>query len=530
VRGDPGRLRQILTNLVANAVKFTDEGEVVIRAEVAGENAEETMIRFEVADTGIGIAAAAQGGIFEPFAQADASTTRSHGGTGLGLAISKRLVERMGGRIALESEAGKGSRFSFTVPLREQPDQPANPPRRRAPLDGLRVLVVDDNATNRHILEYQVAAWGMEGRGVDSGPAALEMLRGACATGRGYDVALVDFQMPGMDGLELARAIRGDSALVAIPLVLLTSGAVRGSTEAAHGAGFSAYLTKPVRQSQLYDALATVIAAGADAALVTPHTISQDRARSRRRLLVVEDNTFNQTVAVGLLAKLGYGADVAANGLEAVEAVARFDYGAVLMDCHMPELDGYAATAEIRAREGDISRLPIIAMTAAAMQGEREKCLAAGMDDYVSKPVSAEDLDRALKQWLSPDLAPATFDPEIVATLRSLSPEGEPDAFESLTRLFVDASADLLVTLREAVATGDVDALRDVAHTMKGSAGNLGAHALADACRQLELAVSSNSEIAGAAERVESAFAQVESWLEREGGPAEVEPLPPGHP
>ena len=530
VQGDPGRLRQILTNLVGNAVKFTDHGEVVVRAEVAGATAGEIMIRFEVADTGIGIAAAAQADIFEPFSQADASTTRSHGGTGLGLAISKRLVERMGGRIALESEEGKGSRLSFTVPLRAQPEHPAGPLRPRAPLAGLRVLVVDDNATNRNVLEHQVAAWGMDSRGVDSGPAALEMLQGARASGSGYDVALLDFHMPGMDGLELARAIRGDPALASVRLVLLTSGTLRGSAEAAQSAGFSAYLTKPVRQSQLYDALATVVAAGTDPSpLVTPSTITEDRARSRRRLLVVEDNAFNQTVAVGMLAKLGYRADVAANGMEAVAAVGRFDYGAVLMDCHMPKMDGYAATAEIRARERGASHMPIIAMTAAAMAGEREKCLAAGMDDYVSKPVALEELESTLKRWLSAGID-GTFDREIVAMLRSLSPEGEPDAFESLTALFVDSAAGLLETLRDAVETRDADTVRNVAHALQGGAGNLGAMALTDACRRLEVAASSGAEVAGAAGRVEAAFAQVEAWLESVGRRAEVEPLPPGHP
>jgi CheY-like chemotaxis protein len=230
-----------------------------------------------------------------------------------------------------------------------------------------------------------------------------------------------------------------------------------------------------------------------------------------------------------MLAKLGYRADVAANGLEAVDAVSRFDYGAVLMDCHMPEMDGYAATAEIRTRERNPHRVPIIAMTAAAMSGEREKCLAAGMDDYISKPVALEELERTLKRWLNggdgrePD---PTFDPQTVATLRSLSPQGDPDAFDALTAQFVVSATGLLGTLREAVATHDADTVRDVAHTLKGSAGNLGAVCLTDACRELELAVSSESEVVGAADRVHAEFAQVEAWL---AGPAEVEPLPPGH-
>ena len=434
VQGDPGRLRQILTNLVSNAVKFTERGEVVVRADVVDVNGEQVLVRFEVADTGIGIPASAQAAIFEPFTQADSSTTRRHGGTGLGLSISRQLVELMGGQIALESEPGRGSRFSFTLPRGEQPRRRSDPPRKSAQLSGLRVLVVDDNGTNRNILEHQVASWGMDSATADSGSAALEMIRGAHASGQGYDAALVDMQMPGMDGLGLASAIRGEPELASIPLVLLTSLAVRGTAEAARRAGFSAYLTKPVHQSHLFDALATVIGAGAQATpLVTRHTIAEDRARSRSRLLVVEDNPLNQTVAVGMLAKLGYRADVTANGIEALAAVGRFDYGAVLMDCQMPEMDGYEATAEIRARERDATHLPIIAMTASAMAGEREKCLAAGMDDYVSKPVSLAALESALERWLGPadtvelddasatsgENVSATFEPQTVATLRS---------------------------------------------------------------------------------------------------------------
>jgi two-component system sensor histidine kinase/response regulator len=534
VQGDPGRIRQILTNLVANAIKFTESGEVVVRADVADQTEGEAVVRFEVADTGIGIAAPARAAIFEPFSQADTSTTRTYGGTGLGLAISKQLVELMGGQIALESEPGRGSRFSFTVPLREQPDQTTGPPAEPAHLSGLRVLVVDDNATNREILEHQVASWGMDSGSADGGAAALEMLRAAHASGNGYDVALLDLHMPAMDGLELARAIRGEPALASLPLVLFTSWAVRGSAEAARQAGISAYLTKPVRQSQLYDALAMVMGGGSDAVpLVTRHTLSEERARSRPRLLVVEDNQVNQKVAVGMLAKLGYRADVAANGIEALDAVARFDYGAVLMDCQMPEMDGYAATAEIRAREDGAVHLPIIAMTAAAMKGERERCLAAGMDDYVSKPVSVDELENALRRWIGPGeevgragapptsrgAAPETFDPAKVAALRSLGADGEEDAFGSLTTLFVASGAGLLETLREALARGDADTLGRVAHTLKGSAANLGAVRLADACRDLEEAISAGSQAVGeAVAQVEAEFERATAWLAADRG------------
>ncbi len=400
VRGDPGRLRQVLTNLVGNAVKFTDAGEIIVRAEVVDEMDAMLTIRFEVVDTGIGIEESAQAKILEPFAQADSSTTRSHGGTGLGLSISKQLVERMGGRFELESEPGRGSTFRFTIPLGKQLDPTPEPVGPRAELAGLRVLVIDDNATNREILEHQVASWGMLCASADRGAAALEMLRGAHTSGAPYDVALLDMNMPGMDGLALASAVRGDPTLAALPLVLLTSWAVQGSADAARRAGISAFLTKPVRQSQLYDVLVTVMSSQPTGGLVTRHTLSQDKARTRPRLLVVEDNAVNQKVAVGMLGMLGYRSDVAENGLEALDAVARFEYGAVLMDCQMPEMDGYTATAAIREREDATTHLPVIAMTAAATPGEREKCLAAGMDDYVSKPVEPEALREVLERWI----------------------------------------------------------------------------------------------------------------------------------
>jgi len=548
LRGDPGRLRQILTNLVGNAVKFTEAGEVVLRVEVTEERTADVLVRFEVADTGIGIAPAAQAAIFEPFSQADSSTTRSYGGTGLGLAISTQLVERMSGQMRLESELGRGSSFSFEVRLGKQLEQTTDLPRKRAHLSGLRVLVVDDNATNRLILEHQVAAWGMDCRSAEGGLAALEMLRDSQANGAGYDVMLLDLNMPGMDGLDLARAIGAEAALASIPIVLLTSWAVRGSAQAAREAGISAYLTKPVRQSQLYDALATVMGAEPGAApLVTRHTLSEERARSRARLLVVEDNDVNQKVAVEMLAKLGYRADVTANGLEALEAVARVDYGAVLMDCQMPVMDGYAATAAIREREGEgegeRTHIPIIAMTAAATKGEREKCLAAGMDDYLSKPVELDELGRVLEHWVAPGdarddpnppaanqvLAGGPFDPDVVATLQSLTRDGNPDAFLSLTSLFLSSGAELLTALRDAIARDDTATAGGIAHTLKGSAANLGALRLADACRELEESLPSGpATTEPVVTRVEAEFAQLRTWLDAEFGPEALESAPEG--
>ena len=404
VRGDPGRLRQVLTNLLGNAVKFTEAGEIVVRASAAHETAHEVVVRIEVTDTGIGIPPAVQAALFEPFSQADSSTARTHGGTGLGLAISKQLVELMGGRLGLSSEPGQGTTFFFTVRLAKQPDQLPAEPIARSDLKGLRVLVVDDNDTNRKILVHQVSSWGTRSGAAEDGWAALEMLRGAAAAGEAYDVALLDMEMPGMDGLALARAIRGDRELASTRLMLLTSTGVRGAGAAAREAGVCAYLTKPVGQSQLFDAVATVMGAGSVAeGLVTRHTLSEIGARSRPRLLVAEDNPVNQKVAVALLTKIGYRADVVTNGAEAVEAAFRGRYGAILMDGQMPGMDGYAATAEIRRREQGRTHLPIIAMTASAMKGERERCLAAGMDDYVSKPVDIRELQAALRRWMTPE-------------------------------------------------------------------------------------------------------------------------------
>jgi two-component system, sensor histidine kinase and response regulator len=342
-----------------------------------------------------------------------------------------------------------------------------------------------------------------------------------------------------MDGLELARQITADPTLAKSALVLLTS-AVDVGPEQARQSGIVACLAKPVRASQLYDCLMRLTAPARGGPEAIPEAAKPRSIRGH--VLVAEDNATNQMVALGILAKLGYRADVAANGLEALHAVARTDYAAVLMDCQMPEMDGYAATAEIRARERDATHIPIIAMTAAATKGEREKCLAAGMDDYVSKPVSLDELENALGRRVEPgetDLAdapatnrgvtPATFDPQIVAALRSLSADGEQDAFVSLTTLFVASGAGLLETLREALGRGDTESVGHAAHTLKGSAANLGATRLSDACRQLEVALPSGMEVVGAAvARVEAEFGQVQAWLGAAPGSTLSESVPEG--
>ncbi len=411
LRGDPGRLRQVLTNLASNAVKFTDGGEVIVRATKESETHSHVRIRFAVTDTGIGVSEAAQGRLFQAFVQADGSTTRKYGGTGLGLAISRQLVELMGGEIGVESEPGKGSTFWFTARLEKQLPVAKAVSSPHADLDGLRVLIVDDNATNRKILSHQAASWKLTPSEAKDGEQALEMLHTAAALNRPYAIVLTDLHMSGMDGFELTRRIKVDASIAAVQVVLMPSFGQRGDAQIAREIGVAAYLTKPVRQSQLYDCLVTVLDRSVATALqphvipqpklVTRHTLKENETKARKLILIAEDNIVNQKIASRQLEKLGYRADMVANGLEALEALTRIPYDLVLMDCQMPEMDGYEATTAIRLREGTSKRTPIIAMTANAMEGDRERCLAAGMDGYVSKPVKLEELGAALNRFLA---------------------------------------------------------------------------------------------------------------------------------
>jgi CheY-like chemotaxis protein len=375
-------------------------------------------LRFSVADTGIGIPAGKLGHIFERFTQADASTTRKYGGTGLGLSISKQLVELMGGNIGVESKIGEGSRFWFTLALPVDLTPPDT-----APIDvdmtGVRVLGVDNNPTNLFVLREQLNSWGLRNDSSTSAEDALTLLRAAQSARDPYHIAILDQQMPIMDGEQLARTIKADAELKNTALVLLTSIGIRGDAARMKEAGFSAYLTKPARASQLLNALMTVWdnqKRAPSAPFVTRHSLAQGRATIfsdertqpifRARVLVVEDNAVNQMVAARLLEKLGCRVDVAANGREAVEMVGLLPYDAIFMDCQMPEMDGFEATQEIRSREGSSVHCPIIAMTANAMQGDRERCLDAGMDDYVSKPIRKADLIEALERRLPKNVKP----------------------------------------------------------------------------------------------------------------------------
>jgi signal transduction histidine kinase/CheY-like chemotaxis protein len=512
--GDVTRLRQILLNLLSNAVKFTERGEVVasVSADRIGESYDLT---FSVRDTGIGIPADRLDRLFQSFSQVDTSTTRRYGGTGLGLAISQRLTGLMGGRIDVSSEVGTGSEFRFTIraaaaeaPVTARRDLSGVQPSLR----GKRVLVVDDNATNRRILTAHLDTWGMRSRASGS---PLEALGWVKADER-FDVAILDMHMPEMDGVTLAHAIRESSAGATLPLILFTS---LGRREArAESEGFAAYLNKPIKPSQIFDALVSVLPD--QPVLVSQRSATRgelDPEMARRhplRILLAEDNVVNQKLALRLLAQMGYRADLAANGLEAIDAVERQTYDVVLMDVQMPELDGFEASREIVRRWGGEGRPRIVAMTANAMQGDRELCMAAGMDDYVAKPVRVEELIAALEQSPRrpdtierPSLAPPAIDSSAVERLAA----DMGSAFVGeLIDTFVADGADLVAALRRALAAADLDAFRRAAHSLKSNGETLGATALASLARELET-MARAGRLDGAAERLDPLAARYEA-------------------
>jgi signal transduction histidine kinase/CheY-like chemotaxis protein len=532
LRGDPGRLRQVLTNLLSNALKFTEQGEVVVRATLFEDKDEAVVVRVAVTDTGMGIAPEARTHLFHPFSQVDSSTTRKYGGTGLGLAICTRLVELMGGEIGVESVPGQGSTFWFTVRLGRSTTAPLAGPA-AAELRGKRVLIVDDNETSRQIVHYQILSWGMRNGMAEDGSRALAELRDAQHGGTPYDVAVLDLAMPGMDGLELARAIKADPALAATKLVMLASisPGERGANEAAWQAGIDALLTKPVRHSQLYKSLVLVLTGAPGQRLPASASASGGAAgpsgaqrpdQSRGRVLVVEDNAVNQRVAVRMLETRGYRADAVANGREAVEALAHVPYDLVLMDCQMPEMDGYAATAAIRQREraqGTAARrTPIIAMTAHALEGEAEKCLAAGMDDYISKPVTVQRLEAVLTRWRPQTaLGPPeeATDGNVLAALRDLQGAGRPELLAELLAVYLRDTPPRLAALHEAVARADAEALRRAAHSLKGSSSQIGAVQVARLCADIEEQAGTTDlrGVTATLPRLDEAFGRVRAHL-----------------
>ncbi|MBC7368943.1 MAG: PAS domain S-box protein [Undibacterium sp.] len=499
LRGDAGRIRQVLTNLVGNAVKFTESGEVVVSVRRLRERGMRTAFRIEVRDTGVGIPHEAQGRLFQAFTQADGTTTRKFGGTGLGLAISRQLIELMTGSIGFESEPGRGSTFWFELEL---PRVTTTAVAGLAVLPGAaRLLVVDDNATNRQILVAQLAGFGLRAEAVADGATALARLRTQVALGEPFHAVLLDWHMPGMDGLALAVEIRAVATLAALPLLMLSSAGALPDPAATSAINFAAFLTKPVRQAQLHRCLGRVLNRPE---LLMAFQAARTAAEGRGlRLLVVEDNSANQLVARMLLTKLGHAVDLAGDGQQALEQLARQGYDAVLMDCQMPRLDGYEATRRIRAGvvPGLNVRIPVIALTAYAMPGDREKCLKAGMDDYVTKPLRAAELrevfvrcgllsgEERAKSAVEPEPAPeGLLDPLLIAQLRSLPGRNGPSLLPELITIFRRDEAQRLTALAELAGARQGAPLAAAAHTLAGSCANLGAHELRQMAQALETA------------------------------------------
>jgi PAS domain S-box-containing protein len=547
VTGDATRLRQILLNLLTNAVKFTDHGEVVLQVGPSGKQDAGTpaiqppssvprsgpsasLLHFTVRDTGVGIAPDRMHRLFQSFSQVDASTARKYGGTGLGLAISKRLAELMGGRMWAESAGvpGQGSSFHFTILAEAAPELAGAPAAaRRAPagaqpqLEDLRVLIVDDNDTNRRILTLQTEKWGMRPRDTGSPREALAWI----ARGDPFDVAVLDMHMPEMDGVALAGAIRQQPVAAELPLVLFTS-LGRRETDTG-GLIFAAHLSKPIKPSQLFDALSGVFAGrhGAAAGAVAGRTAAEPAIRpdaqlAQRhplRLLLAEDNPVNQKLALRLLGQMGYRADVAGNGLEVLDALARQPYDVVLMDVQMPEMDGLEASRQINQRWPRGQRPRIIAMTANAMAGDREMCLAAGMDDYLTKPIRVPQLIAALENSRPrPAAGESMTEPAVNrATLDELAGSTDRDFVRELIDTYLDDSPRLLGEMRQGLAESQPGAVQRAAHSLKSNSASLGAHGLSAQAKDLELAAKANdlSKAPAKIDQLATLYAQVENEL-----------------
>jgi signal transduction histidine kinase/DNA-binding response OmpR family regulator/HPt (histidine-containing phosphotransfer) domain-containing protein len=521
VRGDVVRLRQVLINLIGNAVKFTESGEIVTRVSVQADHESTVSLRFEVSDTGIGIPADVQLKIFDSFSQADASTTRRFGGTGLGLSIARQLVGMMGGEIGVTSNVGVGSTFWFTATV-EKTDAETVQSKENMPgyeaLEGLRVLVVDDNSTNREILRDMLTAWRLSPEVASNGEEALEMCSRAAAAGNPFRLAILDMMMPGMDGIQLAQAIRRRPELEGVALIMLTSLDGKDEIGSSRKSGVSLHLVKPVRQSQLLNAIASVLGVSGGRYPDDIHTA--DAAPPALSVLLVEDNKVNQTVGKAMLEHFDCSVDIADNGKIAVDMYSRRQYDLILMDCQMPEMDGYEATKAIRAMEDDRGgHVPIVALTAHALEGDREKSLNSGMDDHLSKPFTLEQLgvmlsahskaaeessghpDVAARQERSgpdghvagtdshlPADAPAGFDRSALDRIRQLDENGSEELIRTVVTHYLLESPGIIESLRTAVETSNPGDIQKLAHSLKSARANEGAVSLAEFCKQMETA------------------------------------------
>ena len=503
VRGDPTRLRQVLTNLIGNAIKFTESGEIVVAVRRVGEQDRRTIVRFAVRDTGIGIPATKLETIFEEFGQADESTTRKFGGTGLGLTIARRLVRLMSGDLTVTSVVGEGTEFAFTVPLAIDAGArsvPAALPS-NAQLVGRRVLVVDDSATNRRIVRGMLAAAGLLVSEAADGTAGLDALQRAQRSGTPYDLAILDGQMPGLDGFAVGAAVRADPAIAGTRLLMLTSSGQRGDGQRCREMGINGYLTKPASRTDLLDAVGVVLGMAAATApmVVTQHLIAE--SRRRLQILLAEDNVVNQEVAARMLRKRGHDVDIVGDGRAAVEAVAGKRYDAVLMDIQMPGMDGFEATHHIRATAAGRD-LTIIALTAHALSGERDKCLAHGMSDYLTKPFKAHDLFAVVEGRADAGTAGAPAPPPVSSHdapvdldefRREMREAGVEEAVESILDVFVQSADERIAALTAALAAGQPLEIKRAAHAFKSSAGTLGAKALAALLDEVETAAAAGN-------------------------------------
>ncbi len=520
LRGDISRLRQILINLVSNAIKFTSVGEVILKVSLKEESETRAMIEFRVIDTGIGISLSARQKLFQPFTQVDASTTRKYGGTGLGLAICKQLVDLMGGEIGIDSEEGKGSQFWFKIPFVKQSAEAIAKiqPHREINLNGIRVVVVDDSETNCKILTYQLTAWQMRVDAVQHPADVIATLKKAEAEGDRYQLAILDMQMPEIDGEMLGAQIKADPTLKNVKLIMLTSLNQQGGISRVKELGFEFYLVKPIKQSRLLDVLMSVVSLDKKYGnlLLTPsREFNYSTAKtSKLRILIAEDSPINQKVALHQLQRFGYDADVAGNGREVLDLLEHIDYDVILMDCQMPEMDGYEATKAIRQLNSDKCKTVIIAMTANAMKEDRDRCIAVGMDDYLSKPIRKEDLAQKLAEW---EAKIFHEDAIVTSTIEAINcaeanptdqslplidwtyideiADGSEEFKIELLETFFESISAKLEQLEQAIAANNYREIEKAAHFIKGSSSNLGVARMAAIANELEqIARSQTSE------------------------------------
>jgi signal transduction histidine kinase/CheY-like chemotaxis protein/HPt (histidine-containing phosphotransfer) domain-containing protein len=497
--GDPARLRQVLANLIGNAIKFTERGEISIRVRLVDRHAASVFFVFEISDTGVGIVPEQQKHIFDAFAQGNVAASQHDNGIGLGLSIARQLCELMGGSIDVASAPGAGSVFRFTArfTLQEEPAKAVGSARIFA---GMPALVVDDIAINREVLDDLLSSWGISVRQARSAGEALAAIRAAAGRRDPFELALIDMTLPETDGIELARSIKADPAIAALPLILVSPAGdgKEDQTEAL----FLRHLAKPVRQAALWECLSALdpeARAGLAAAAPTPST-PDAKPPAGARVLLVEDRPINLEVAIRMLERCGCVIETAATGKEAIEKYDSGEFSLIFMDCQMPEMDGFEATAEIRRREAAAGRhTPIIALTASAIAGDRERCIAAGMDDYLSKPVTPRQIAATVAQWLSPsvpeDATPApsaavetggVIDGKVLDSLRRLGRNGRPDILRRVIRLYLDSAPGLIAELENAAASADLELLTRASHSLKSSSAYVGALALSRRCGALE--------------------------------------------